>query len=146
LAPGVQPGQPTNRQAVRGLPEKAQLNGLPGAHLSSAHRFTLQLLQRELGSSPWAVEPTLRHMAGQAAEPARRQRLLVLADQAAGLTTWSKAETLTKLLEPLVKGSQGRDRKALIFTHFQRTLEKLAERLQALDIPFEVYHGGLSYR
>lgn len=126
------------------LPEKAQLDGLPGAHLSSTHRFTLQLLQRELGSSPWAVEPTLRHMAGQVAEPARRQRLLALADQAAGLTTWSKAESLAKLLEPLVKGSQGRNHKALIFTHFQRTLEKLAERLRALDIPCEIYHGGLS--
>jgi SNF2 family DNA or RNA helicase len=70
--------------------------------------------------------------------------LLALADQSAGLTTWSKAESLAKLLEPMVKGSQGRGRKALIFTHFQRTLEKLAERLRALDIHCEVYHGGLS--
>lgn len=117
---------------------------LPTTRLSSAHKFTLQTLQRELGSSPWAVEPTLRRLAERAHEPARRKRLLALADQTAEVADWNKAEALVKLLEPLVKAGRSPDHKALIFTHFQRTLEALAKRLRALDIPFEVYHGGLS--
>jgi SNF2 family DNA or RNA helicase len=126
-------------------PEAAESSELlPTTRLSSAHKFTLQTLQRELGSSPWAVEPTLQRMAGQTREPARRKRLLALADHAAGVTSWSKAEALVKLLEPMVKAGHGPDHKALIFTHFQRTLEALAARLRLLDIPFELYHGGLS--
>ncbi len=111
-------------------------------HLSAAHKFTLQTLQRELGSSPWAVEPTLRRMAGQTHEPARRALLLALADQAAGVGTWTKAEALLKLLEPMV--APGQTRKVLIFTHFQQTLAKLADQLCRHQIPHEVYHGGLS--
>ncbi len=110
--------------------------------LSSTHKFTLQTLQRELGSSPWAVEPTLRRLAAQSHDPARRDHLLALAATAHGITTWSKADTLARLLEPMVKG--GGQRKILIFTHFQRTLDKLAERLQAGQIPCQLYHGGLS--
>jgi SNF2 family DNA or RNA helicase len=113
----------------------------PKPRLSSTHKFTLQILQRELGSSPWAVEPTLRRMAGHAHDPARRERLLALADEAGQVTTWSKAEALTRLLEPMVKAG---NRKVLLFTHFQRTLEQLAGRLHALHLPCAVYHGGLS--
>jgi SNF2 family DNA or RNA helicase len=125
--------------AADGISEPAEVTR---PRLSSAHKFTLQTLQRELGSSPGAVEPTLRRMAGQSHEPARRAQLLALADQSAGVTTWTKAEALLKLLEPMV--SPGQARKVLIFTHFQRTLEKLAEQLRSRHIPFEVYHGGLS--
>ncbi len=135
-------GTTTNTSKAELPAESSEAAGVARPRLPSVHKFTLQTLQRELGSSPWAVEPTLRRLAGQAHEPGRQGRLLALADQAAGVTTWTKAEALLKLLEPMV--TPGQSRKILVFTHFQRTLEKLAEQMRTRQIPFEVYHGGLA--
>lgn len=118
-------------------------DGQPAESLSSIRRFTLQTLQRELGSSSQAVESTLRRLAGQAGGSDRQIRLLALAERAIQITTWSKADALQRLLEPLLKAG-GRDHKVLIFTHFQATLEGLAGRLRALGLTFDLYHGGLA--
>ena len=92
--------------------EKAE----PERKLSSAHRFTLQTLQREIGSSPLAARPTLLALAESQALIAERGRLLALADGAAQMQTWAKAEALEKLLASL-RGDKG--------------------------LNFVVYHGGL---
>ena len=116
----------------------------PPARLSQAHRFTLQTLQREIGSSPLAAELTLRRLAEQASTDQQRDRLLALAGRTAGVTGWAKAEALDKLLEALFKPGSGQPERVIIFTHFQRTLDTLVRRLQGRGLPVEVYHGGLS--
>ena len=110
----------------------------PPPTLSMAHRFTLQTLQREIGSSPLAARPTLLALAENPALAGERRQLLGLADQAAQVTTWAKAEALEKLLAGL------HGEKALLFTHFRPTLEQLAQRLRALGVDFVLYHGGLN--
>jgi SNF2 family DNA or RNA helicase len=114
------------------LPEGA------GARAKSAARFTLQTLQREIDSSPHAARPTLLSLAEAPAMSAHRATLLELAERAARIQTWAKADALEKLLQSI------RGEKILLFTHFRQTLERLAARLRALDLNFVVYHGSLS--
>ncbi|MDH4137730.1 MAG: DEAD/DEAH box helicase, partial [Anaerolineae bacterium] len=113
-------------------------------NLSSAQKFTLQMIQREIGSSPWAAAPTLRKLADRQEIQPYRDKLLALADRATQVESWAKADALEKLLLPMVETGAGRDGKAIIFTHFHATLERLAERLRTLGIDFVLYHGGLS--
>jgi len=134
---------------------RARLAG-DDAGLSAAHRFTLRTLQREIGSSALAARPTLLKLAGHPAMTSHRRELLDLAEHAAQVHTWSKADALDKLLlaqgaaERQVQGAAERqvqgaaDEKVLIFTHFLATLDGLAGRLRDLGIDFVLYHGGLS--
>jgi SNF2 family DNA or RNA helicase len=112
--------------------------------LTSAQKFTLQMVQREIGSSPWAAAPTLQKLADRNKMQPYRTQLLALADRARQVESWAKAAALEKLLLPMVETGAGRDGKAIIFTHFNATLERLAERLRALGVDFVLYHGGLS--
>ncbi|MGB5058777.1 MAG: SNF2-related protein [Candidatus Promineifilaceae bacterium] len=105
---------------------------------TGTRKLTLGILQREIGSSATAVAPTLRKMAEQPAWKAHKTRLLGLVAEADAITEWAKADALLKILH-----SAGQDR-VLVFTHFQATLEALAERLTAVGIPFIPYHGGLT--
>jgi SNF2 family DNA or RNA helicase len=105
---------------------------------SAATRFTLQTLQREIGSSPHAARPTLLALAEAPALDRHRATLLDLAGRAAEIQAWAKADALDKLLL-----GQRAD-KILLFTHFRQTLERLAARLRALGLDLVVYHGGLS--
>ncbi|MBI2976092.1 MAG: DEAD/DEAH box helicase [Chloroflexi bacterium] len=109
-----------------------------GPGVKGATRFALQTLQREIGSSSHAARPTLLSLAELPALGRHRARLRELADRAAQVKTWAKAEALEKLL------SHNRGEKILLFTHFRRTLDQLAARLTALGHNFVVYHGGLS--
>jgi SNF2 family DNA or RNA helicase len=122
-----------------GEAEKSQ-----GSGLTSAQKFTLQMIQREIGSSPWAAAPTLQKIADRNDMQPYRDKLLALADRATQVESWAKADALEKLLLPMAETGAGRDGKAIIFTHFYATLERLAERLRALEIDFVLYHGGLS--
>jgi SNF2 family DNA or RNA helicase len=117
-------------------------NGESG--LPSAQKFTLQMIQREIGSSPWAAAPTLQKLADRNEMQPYRVQLLALADRATQVESWAKADALEKLLLPMVETGAGRDGKAIIFTHFNITLERLAERLRALGVDLVLYHGGLS--
>ncbi|MCP5099819.1 MAG: DEAD/DEAH box helicase, partial [Chloroflexi bacterium] len=103
-----------------------------------ARKLTLSILQREIGSSPMAVVKTLRKLAKQKTWQSEWQQLTQLADEAEAITSWAKAEALQKLIQ-----SAGQD-KVLIFTHFQATLNALAERLTAMGADFIPYHGGLT--
>jgi SNF2 family DNA or RNA helicase len=114
-------------------------------NLSSVHKFTLQMIQREIGSSPWAAAPTLRKLADRNEIRPYRDKLLALADRATQVESWAKADALEKLLLPMVgQAGKSSDGKAIIFTHFRATLERLAKRLRAQGIDFVLYHGGLS--
>ena len=103
-----------------------------------ARKLTLGVLQREIGSSAMAVTQTLHKMADQPAWKAHQTELRALTAKAAAITDWAKADALLKILQ-----TAGQDR-VLIFTHFQATLEALAERLTAAGIDFIPYHGGLT--
>ena len=112
-----------------------------GGKIKQTDRFALLTLQREIGSSPAAAISTLQSIASRQENPTRRTHLLSLAEQAARISTWTKADALEKLLTTLFKADPGE--KVLLFTHFRRTLDLLAERLRSLDISFVVYHGGM---
>ena len=105
---------------------------------SGARKLTLGILQREIGSSVTAVARTLHKLAAQPAWNAHKTRLLALAEEAVAITDWAKAGALLKILH-----SAGEEH-ILIFTHFQATLNALAERLTAAGIEFIPYHGGLT--
>jgi len=102
------------------------------------------MIQREIGSSPWAAAPTLRKLADRTEMRPHRATLLALADRATQVESWAKADALEKLLLPMMETGVGRDGKVIIFTHFYATLERPAERLRALGVDFVLYHGGLS--
>jgi SNF2 family DNA or RNA helicase len=101
-------------------------------------KLTLSLLQREIGSSPLAVVKTLRKLAEQKAWQAEQPQLRQLTAQAEAITDWAKADALQKIIQ-----SAGPTR-LLIFTHFQATLDALAERLAAMGVDFIPYHGRLT--
>ena len=107
------------------------------ASLRQVDRFALHTLQREIGSSPSAAEPTLRSLAARSGDFAP---LLALADQATHIQSWAKADALEKLLTSLLRDPT---EKVLIFTHFRRTLDLLAARLHKLGLSLVVYHGGM---
>jgi SNF2 family DNA or RNA helicase len=111
-----------------------------GETLRQVDRFALLTLQREIGSSPAASEPTLRLLAEHTHNSARRGELLALAGQSTQITTWTKADALEKLLTTLLSDPA---EKVIIFTHFRRTLDLLAERLHKSGISLVVYHGEM---
>jgi SNF2 family DNA or RNA helicase len=103
-----------------------------------ARKLTLSTLQREIGSSPMAVVKTLHKLAEQKAWQVERRQLRQLIAQAEAVKEWAKADALQKIIQ-----SSGQD-KLLIFTHFQATLDALAERLAAMGVDFIPYYGGLT--
>jgi SNF2 family DNA or RNA helicase len=103
-------------------------------------RFALLTLQREIGSSPKAAEATLRSLGGRVTDEKSRQRLLALAERATQIHSWAKAEALEKLLTTILRDPT---EKVIIFTHFRRTLEKLADLLQKVGVDFVQYHGEM---
>ncbi|HOG45696.1 MAG TPA: DEAD/DEAH box helicase [Anaerolineae bacterium] len=115
---------------------------LAGATMSQAHRFTLQALQREIGSCPAAARPTLLALARHEAMAPYREELEALAERAASMPGWSKAAALDKLLMSTVLA--GGDDRVIIFTHFRATLELLADRLRGMGIDPVLYHGQMT--
>ena len=103
-------------------------------------RFALLTLQREIGSSPKAAEATLRSLGARLTEEESRQRLIGLAERSMQIHSWAKAEALEKLLKAILRDPT---EKVIIFTHFRRTLEKLAELLQKMGVDFVQYHGDM---
>lgn len=110
--------------------------------VSQAHRFTLQMLQREIGSCPAAARPTLLSLARHEAMRPYGDELRALAERAGQVTDWSKAAALDKLLRSSVLAD--REEKVIVFTHFRATLDLLAERLRGMGIDPVLYHGQMS--
>ena len=112
------------------------------AVLPAVHRFTLRTLQREIGSSPAAVRPTLMKLAERPKMAPHRDTLLDLADRAGSVQSWAKGKALERLLLSQL-ASDGHE-KLIIFTHFRATLELLADLLRGMRVDFVIYHGQLS--
>lgn len=104
----------------------------------NSHKFTLGILQREIGSSPLAVAGTLQKLSQRPAWKTYKSELQTLAQEATAVSQWAKAEALLKIIQ-----RAGSD-KLLIFTHFQATLNALAQHLTEAGITFIPYHGGLT--
>ena len=110
--------------------------------LPAVHRFTLRTLQREIGSSPAAVHPTLIRLARRPEMEPHRDGLLDLAERARAVQSWAKGKALERLL--LSQLASDRREKLIIFTHFRATQELLADVLRGLDVDFVLYHGQLA--
>jgi SNF2 family DNA or RNA helicase len=117
------------------------VNGEKEEGIRQVERFTLLTLQREIGSSPQAAEPILRSLAARSADDIQSRHLLALADQATRIASWAKAEAFEKLLDAIF---QDKTEKIIVFTHFRRTLDLLAERLGRLGLDYIVYHGEMN--
>jgi len=101
-------------------------------------RLTLIVLQREIGSSTFAVAETLRRLARSPLfEPDEQERLAELGQDAAAISSNVKAARLRAFLKSL-------DEKALIFTQYLRTLQYLQNVLEQDGYRVATYHGGLS--
>lgn len=102
------------------------------------NRFILQTLQMEMGSSTFAVAPTLENMAAnQYNSPEHRQELSRLAAMARSVKYSAKTTALLKVLRATRE-------KALVFTKYLETLHHLARALEQEGIHYVVYHGSLS--
>jgi SNF2 family DNA or RNA helicase len=112
------------------------------AVLPAVHRFTLRTLQREIGSSPAAVQPTLMKLAERPEMAPHRETLLGLAGRAGGVRSWAKGKAMEQLL--ISQLASDRREKLIVFTHFRATLELLADLMRGMDVDFVVYHGQLS--
>jgi SNF2 family DNA or RNA helicase len=132
------PNPDRSYQAPEADPDEGQNLSSPDA-LRQVDRFALLTLKREIGSSPQAAEPTLRALAARAKDPVQRQRLTTLAEQAAVLTPWAKAEPRKTVAQPLARPC----RKSAHLHHFRRTLNRLAERLRAMGVSLVTYHGEM---
>ena len=139
---------PASEPEGEGMPSPSAVaqpaNGLAGTELPlpTVHRFTLRTLQREIGSSPAAVRPTLLVLAERQALDSQRETLLALADRAGSVESWAKGQALERLL--LSQLAADRQEKLIVFTHFHATLDLLANLLQGMGVDTVLYHGRLS--
>ena len=102
------------------------------------NRFTLETLQSEIGSSSFAVAPTLAAMAENPHNSAdQRRELTRLLRMAREVRQSARAAALLKLLKATKE-------KAVVFTRYLETLRYLAGTLREAGISTAVYHGGLS--
>ena len=107
--------------------------GTGGWHL------VLNVLQKEIGSSPLAAVRTLEKIAARSPDDESRQAARELADRARSVTASSK---LTHLIE-LVRST---DDKLLVFTQFRATQRYLADALAAEGVTVETFYGGMTDR
>jgi SNF2 family DNA or RNA helicase len=129
------------RSGLRGA-SSSELGDEDEEHLPTVHRFTLRTLQREIGSSPAAVYPTLTGLAERADDDDQRKELLVLAERSARIGSWAKGRALERLLQS--QAAAGAGEKLIVFTHYRATQELIADLLRQMDVDFVSYHGGLS--
>src|SRR5881628_2649035 len=101
-------------------------------------RLTLIVLQREIGSSTFAVAETLRRLAQSPLfRMGERERLDGLRQDAVAIASNVKASRLRAFMESF-------NEKVLIFTQYLRTLQYLQGVLEADGYRVAAYHGGLS--
>jgi len=106
--------------------------------MSWAARLTLIVLQREIGSSTFAVAETLGRLSTSPLFGLEeRERLEALQADARAIATNVKATHLVAFLRSLGE-------KALVFTQYLRTLRYLQGVLEADGHRVAAYHGGLA--
>src|SRR5438876_2353828 len=105
--------------------------------MSWAARLTLIVLQREIGSSTFAVAETLHRLTQSPLfGSAERGRLEALRDDARAIPSNVKADRLAGFL-------RSSDEKALVFTQYLRTMQYLKGVLERDGHRVVVYHGGI---
>src|SRR2546421_515257 len=105
--------------------------------MSWAARLTLIVLQREIGSSTFAVAETLNRLTQSPLfGAAERGRLEALRDDARAIPSNVKADRLAGFL-------RSSDEKALVFTQYLRTMHYLKGVLERAGHRVVIYHGGL---
>src|SRR2546426_6443244 len=105
--------------------------------MSWAARLTLIVLQREIGSSTFAVAETLNRLTQSPLfGAAERGRLEALRDDARAIPSNVKADRLAGFL-------RSSDEKALVFTQYLRTMHYLKGVLEGDGHRVVIYHGGL---
>lgn len=101
-------------------------------------RFTLIVLQREIGSSTFAVAETLGRLSQSPLfGREERERLEALREEASAIASNVKADRLRGFLRSV-------DEKVLVFTQYLRTLRYLQGVLESEGYRVAVYHGGLT--
>lgn len=101
-------------------------------------KLTLMVLQREIGSSTFAVAETLARMARSPLFAAsERERLEGLSEDAHAIQSNVKADRLTAFLESM-------DEKVLVFTQYVRTLSYLRRVLEERGHRVAAFHGALA--
>jgi len=106
--------------------------------MSWAARLTLIVLQREIGSSTFAVSETLGRLAQSPWFGIEdRERLEALQIDAKAIRSNVKASHLVGFLKSA-------DEKAIVFTQYLQTLRYLREVLDGAGYRVAVYHGSLS--
>src|SRR5436189_162573 len=99
--------------------------------------LTLIVLQREIGSSTFAVAETLNRLTQSPLfGAAERERLEALRDDARAIPSNVKADHLAGFL-------RSSDEKALVFTQYLRTMHYLKGVLEGDGHRVVIYHGGL---
>src|SRR5436309_3291804 len=105
--------------------------------MSWAARLTLIVLQREIGSSTFAVAETLNRLTQSPLfGAAERERLEALRDDARAIPSNVKVDHLAGFL-------RSSDEKALVFTQYLRTMHYLKGVLEGDGHRVVIYHGGL---
>ena len=116
------------RQAYR---EPALKSAASGWHL------VLQVLQKEIGSSPRAAVHTLEKLAARCPQRERREEAIELAQRARSIEASSKLAHLIELVE---KSGD----KVIVFTQFRGTLRHIAETLAGRGIGISTFLGGMT--
>jgi SNF2 family DNA or RNA helicase len=108
---------------------------------TSAHMLSLIILQRELMSTPPAVQKTLLRIAERSGYPqATRKRLCGFADMAAAIKSPSKVQALKKIL------TQFKDHRFVVFTEFVSSLNCLANFITEWSRPVFCLSGRQNVR
>jgi superfamily II DNA or RNA helicase len=101
--------------------------------------LVLQVLQKEIGSSPQAAVRTLEKIAARSPETEGREAARELAERARSVGASSKLRHFLDL-------ARGVDDKILVFTQFKATQRYLADALAAAGIAAETFYGGMTDR
>lgn len=102
-------------------------------------RLTLILLQKELCSTPRAVERTLSKMVSDEYPRDIKERLAEFCELARTIPACAKVEHATQLAGAI-------EEKVLIFTDYIASMELLKEALERCGYEVVLYHGGMSER
>lgn len=106
--------------------------------VNGSSQMVLKTLQREAGSSPHAVIPTLNKILASTKDHNMEKQLLELIALGNEVNTFVKGESLIRLIKALG------DRKIIVFTGFRQTQKVLVHLCRENDISTTVFHGQLS--
>ncbi|KKM10897.1 helicase SNF2 [Clostridiales bacterium PH28_bin88] len=127
---------PTETALYKGVTDYVRTQYAASAALGNT-QMTLKTLQREVGSSPHAVIPTLRKLADSTKDPDNQKQLWDLLGLGSEIRNFSKGDALIRLLQAL------RNDKVIVFTGFTHTLDALAKLCHEAGIAAVVFHGQM---